>query len=122
MRVPPLLAPPDLNFGKCMLKHVFGSVVSTHCPPKQKPRGALTQTQALVELSESAVANEVHAAKFAEDQMGVKVPTGDAKQSTLSYQTEEEYIFAGDVIGAGFLRCQGARAGQLQIPITTAPS
>jgi len=91
-----------LNFGQCMLKHVFGSVVSTHCPPKQKPRGALTQTQAVVEFSESLVANEVYAVKVAEDQMGVEGPYWLAKLSTRSYQTEVERVFVAGVIEAGF--------------------
>jgi hypothetical protein len=98
----PPCSPPDFNFGQCMLRHVFGSVVSTHCPPKQKPRGALTQTQALVEFSESLVANEVYAVKVAEDQTGVEGSYWLAKLSTRGYQNEEECVFAGDVIGAGF--------------------
>ena len=57
-----------------MLKHVFGSVVSAHCPPKQKPRGTLKQTQALVEFSKSLVATEVYAVKATENQTGVEGP------------------------------------------------
>jgi hypothetical protein len=98
----PPCSPPDFNFGQCMLTHVFGSVVSTHCPPKQKPRGALTQTQALVEFSESLVTNEVYAVKVAEDQTGVEGPYWLARLSTRSYQNEEEHVFAGDIIEAGF--------------------
>ena len=85
-----------------MLKHVFGSVLSTRCPPKQTPRGALTQTQALVGFSEPLVANEVYVVKVAEDQMGVERPCWLAKLYSRSYQTEEEHVFAGDVIEAGF--------------------
>jgi len=51
-------------------------VVSTRCPPTQKPRGAITQTQALVELSESFVA------------MGVEGPYWLAKLNSRSYQTK----------------------------------
>jgi len=90
MRRCPPCSPPDLNFGQCMLKHVFGSELSTRCPPKQKPRGALTQTQELVEFSESPVANEVYAVKVAEDQMGFEGPYWLAKLYSRSYQTEEE--------------------------------
>ena len=46
----PPCSPPNFNSGQCILKHVFGSVLSTRCPPKQKPRGVLTQTQARVLL------------------------------------------------------------------------
>jgi len=95
-------SPPDFNFGQCMLKHVFGSVVSTYCPPKPKPRGALTQTQALVEFSESLVTNKVYV-KVADAQTGAEGPYWLAKLSTRSYQNEEEYVFAGDVIEAGFI-------------------
>ena len=77
-----------------MLKHVFGSVVPTHCPLKQKPRGALTQTLALVEFSESLVANEVYAVKVAEDQTGwgVEGPYWLAKLSTRSYVIETVFF------------------------------
>jgi hypothetical protein len=68
----------------------------------EAPRNLLTQTQALVEFSESLVANEVYAVKAAEDQTGVEGPYWLAKRSTRSYQSEEECVFAGDVIGAGF--------------------
>ena len=71
----PPCSPPDFKFDQCVLNFNFGSVVSTYCPPhKQKPRGALTQTKALVEFSESLVANEVYAAKVSEDHTGADGP------------------------------------------------
>ena len=48
------------------------------------------------------VTNEVYV-KVAEDQTGVEGPYWLAKLSTRSYQNEEEYVFAGDVIEAGFI-------------------
>ena len=65
------------------------SALLPHCPPKQKPRGALTQTQALAGFSESLVMNEVHAVRVAEDQTGAEGPYWLAKLSTRSYQNEE---------------------------------
>jgi len=47
--------------------------------------------------------NEVHAVRVAEDQTGAEGPYWLAKLSTRSYQNEEEYLFAGDVIEAGFI-------------------
>ena len=43
----PPCSPPDFNFGQCVLKHVFGSVMPTYRSPKQKPRGTPTQAQVL---------------------------------------------------------------------------
>ena len=44
----------------------------------------------------------MYAVKVAEDQTGVEGPYWLAKLSTRSYQNEEECVFAGDVIEAGF--------------------
>jgi hypothetical protein len=44
----------------------------------------------------------VYAVKVAEDQTGVEGSYWLAKLSTRGYQNEEECVFAGDVIGAGF--------------------
>ena len=65
--------------------------------------GALTQTKVLAEFSESLVTIEVYAFMVAKDQSGVEGPYWLAKLSTRSYQNEEEYVIAGDVIEAGFI-------------------
>ena len=103
MRGCPPCSPPNFDFGKCMLRRILGPVVSAHCPPRQKVRGALTQTQALLEFFESPVANEVCAAKVSEDQTGIGSPYWFAKLGTRCYQNKGEHAFAGHVIGAGFL-------------------
>jgi len=85
-----------------MLKHVFGSVVSTRSSDAEAPRRPHADPGAFVEFSESLVANGAYAVKVAEDQMGVEGPYWLAKLNSRSYQTEEELVFAGDVIEAGF--------------------
>ena len=99
----PQCAPPLCNFSGCVVKSIFGRVRSVHCPALKKVRGALTQTGALTEFSETLAADCVYAAKVAEDQAGVEGPYWLALLLTPSFETEVECVFAGDVIEAGFL-------------------
>ena len=90
-RARPLL--PAAFTGFCAIWFRVGSSSSSNALSSRSPFVALTQTQALVEFYESLVANEVYAARVTEGQTGV----------SSSYQNEEEYDFAGDVIEAGFV-------------------
>ena len=112
----PSCAPPNFDFGKCKVTRIFGFVQSAFCKPVKKVRGAFTQTRALSEFSESLSAGDVYAVKVAEDQTGVEGPFWFALLTTDSYQNEEECIFAGDVVGTGFLVVKVRMGSPISLP------